>query len=52
MIVLLDADGYMDRGVAAHILTPHFHSSSSSSAAAAMPPSLSLSLYMTIATMM
>ena len=48
MIVLLDADGYMDRGVAAHILTPHFHSS----AAAAMPPSLSLSLYMTIATMM
>ena len=49
MIVLLDADGYMDRGVAAHILTPHFHSSSS---AAAMPPSLSLSLYMTIATMM
>jgi hypothetical protein len=46
MIVLLDADGYMDRDVA-HILTPHFHSS-----AAAMPPSLSLSLYMTIATMM
>jgi hypothetical protein len=47
MIVLLDADGYRDRGVA-HILTPHFHSA----AAAAMPPSLSLSLYMTIATMM
>ena len=46
MIVLLDADGYMDRGVAAHILTPHFHS------AAAMPPSLSLSLYMIIATIM
>ena len=45
MIVLLDADGYMDRGVA-HILTPHFHSS------AAMPPSLSLSLYITIATIM
>jgi hypothetical protein len=47
MIIRLDADDYMDRGVAAHILTPHFHS-----AAAAMPPSLSLSLYMTIATMM
>jgi hypothetical protein len=45
MIVRLDADDYMDRGVA-HILTPHFP------AAAAMPPSLSLSLYMTIATMM
>ena len=49
MIIRLDADDYMDRGVAAHILTPHFHSSA---AAAAMPPSLSLSLYMTIATMM
>ena len=47
MIVRLDADDYMDRGVVAHILTPHFPA-----AAAAMPPSLSLSLYMTIATMM
>jgi hypothetical protein len=47
MIVLLGADDYMDRGVAAHILTPHFPA-----AAAAMPPSLSLSLYVTIATMM
>jgi hypothetical protein len=48
MIVRLDADDYMDRGVVAHILTPHFPAA----AAAAMPPSLSLSLYMTIATMM
>jgi hypothetical protein len=47
MIIRLDADDYMDRGVA-HILTPHFPAA----AAAAMPPSLSLSLYMTIATMM
>jgi hypothetical protein len=45
MIVLLDADDYMDRGVA-HILAPHFP------AAAAMPSSLSLSLYVTIATIM
>lgn len=46
MIVLLDADDNMDRGVAAHILAPHFP------AAAAMPSSLSLSLYVTIATIM
>jgi hypothetical protein len=46
MIVLLDADDYMDRGVA-HILAPHFPA-----AAAAMPSSLSLSLYVTIATIM
>jgi hypothetical protein len=39
---------YRDRGVA-HILTPHFPAAA---AAIAMPPSLSLSLYMTIATMM
>jgi hypothetical protein len=44
MIVLLDADDYMDRGVA-HILTPHFP-------AAAMPLCLSISFYVTIATMM
>jgi hypothetical protein len=47
MIVLLDADDYMDRGVA-HILAPHFPAA----AAAAMPSSLSLSLYVTIATIM
>jgi hypothetical protein len=44
MIVLLDADDYMDRSVA-HILTPHFP-------AVALPPSLYLSLYATIATIM
>jgi hypothetical protein len=48
MIIRLDADDYMDRGVA-HILTPHFPAAA---AAAAMPPSLSLSRRMTIATMM
>jgi hypothetical protein len=48
MIVLLDADDYMDRGVA-HILAPHFPAAA---AAAAMPSSLSLSLYVTIATIM
>ncbi len=49
MIVLLDADHYMDRG-AAHILTAHFHAAATTTTT--MPLSLSISLNMTIATMM